>query len=97
MLGTAHEDKRLMEKFIEDAKAEGSTRDFVIVRASLLTDGKREGLAKIRVGWEGGEEDGKGPAVGYTISREDVGGFVFDEVVNDQKGKYHGKKLTVTY
>lgn len=97
MLGTAHEDKRVMEKMVEDAKAEGLIRDYVIVRASLLTDGKREGLEKVRVGWEGGEAEGKGPAVGYTISREDVGGFIFDEVVNEQMGKYCGKKVTVTY
>ena len=97
MLATPHEDKKIMEKLIEEAKAEGSIGDFVIVRASLLTNGKREGLAKTRVGWEGGEADGKGPAVGYTISREDVGGFIFDEVVNNQTPKFHGKKLTVTY
>lgn len=86
-----------MEELIEKAKTEGVIRDFVIVKASFLTDGKRLGLGKVRVGWEGGEAEGCGPAVGYTIGREDVGGFIFEEVIERVKEVYLGKKVTVTY
>ena len=86
-----------MEESVEKAKAEGVIRDFVIVKASLLTDGKKLGSSKVRVGWEGGEADKKGPAIGYTISREDVGGFIFEEIIDKSKAEYFGKKVTVTY
>ncbi|KAL8794626.1 MAG: hypothetical protein Q9195_002822 [Heterodermia aff. obscurata] len=97
LLPIPHADKKVMEESAEKAKAEGVIRDFVIVKASLLTDGKRLGSEKVRVGWEGGEAEGKGPAVGYTISREDVGGFIFEGVVDGKKAEYLGKKVTVTY
>ena len=97
LLPIPHADKKVMEESVEKAKAEGVIRDFVIVKASLLTDGKKLGLDKVRVGWEGGEADGKGPAVGYTVSREDVGGFIFEEVIHKSKAEYFGKKVTVTY
>lgn len=92
-----HDDKKIMEDMVVDAKAEGLVRDFVLVRASALTNGSREGLEKVRVGWETEKAGDKGPAIGYTISREDVGGFIFEEVIKEQTGKYAGKKVSVTY
>ena len=92
-----HEDKKIMEDKVVDAKAEGLIRDFVIVRASALTNGIRKGLAKVRVGCEAEKAGDKGPAIGYTISREDVGGFIFEEVIKEQTGRYSGKKVSITY
>lgn len=72
---------------------ERAIRDFVVVRPSLLTNGPRLGTGKVRIG----EECGK-PAVGYTISREDVGGWIFDEMVNgDGREKFAGKMVSITY
>ena len=38
------------------------------------------------------------PAVGYKISREDVGGWIFDELVHRDGGeKFAGKMVSITY
>lgn len=95
MLGAAHADKKVMEEDIEKAKGEGVLRDFVIVKPSLLVGEKKLGKEKIRIGLEG--EGVFEPAIGYTISREDVGGFIFEEVVDKQDAQYFGKKVSITY
>ena len=75
---------------------ERAIQDFIILRPSFLTDGKRLGTAKVRVGVE--SADAAEPAVGYTISREDVGGWMFDEIVNGNGGeKFAGKMVSITY
>ncbi len=75
-----------MEKVIVE-----QTDRFVVVRASLLTDGKARGGEKVRVGVE------EKPAVGYTISRGDVGLWVFENLVLGEGGKYVGQKVSITY
>ena len=82
----------------ETAKSvdERAIKNFVILRPSFLTDGKRMGTAKVRVGVESAEA--AKPAVGYTISREDVGGWMFDEIVSgDGEEKFAGKMVSITY
>ena len=75
---------------------ERAIEDFVVIRPSLLTDGKRLGTQKVKVGEEG-KETAK-PAVGYTISRDDVGGWIFDEIVKGIGGKrFGGKMVSITY
>ncbi|KAI9830606.1 MAG: hypothetical protein M1826_004632 [Phylliscum demangeonii] len=57
---------------------------FVVVRASLLTDGAMRGTQKVRVGWEmEGPASAKTqlPAIGYTISRADVGNWIFETLL----------------
>lgn len=72
---------------------ERAIENFVVVRPSLLTDGPRLGTGKVRAG-----EESKKPAVGYTISREDVGGWMFDEIVKgDRREQYVGEMVTITY
>ena len=100
MLAVPHKDKKAMEDLLlaEMAKPvqERAIEDFVIIRPSLLTDGKRLGTEKVRVGEEG-KETAK-PAVGYTISRDDVGGWIFDEIVKGAGGKkFGGKMVSITY
>lgn len=91
MLKVPHEDKKAMEKIIID-NGKDILGGHVIVRPSLLTDGASVGdLSKIRVGVE------KSPAVGYTISREDVGRWVFEYLVKTSgKSPYNGEVVTIT-
>ncbi|KAL8677040.1 MAG: hypothetical protein Q9186_006503 [Xanthomendoza sp. 1 TL-2023] len=94
LLAVPHKDKLKMEALLQAEVTKPSQerviKDFVVVRPSLLTDGARLGTNKIRVG----EEVGKiaTPAVGYTISREDVGGWMFDQLLDGHgRNKYEGK------
>lgn len=91
MLKVPHEDKKAMEKIIIDS-GKDVLGGRVIVRPSLLTDGASVGdLSKIRVGVE------KSPAVGYTISREDVGRWVFEYLVKTGgTSQYIGEVVTIT-
>lgn len=75
-----------MEKAIGD-----QTDNFVIVRPSLLTNGKAQGGGKIRVGTEGE------PVVGYVISREDVGLWMFENLVQGDGARYVGQKVIITH
>jgi len=81
-LHEAHQDKIVMEDLtIEGVQGEQAPIGrYFIVRASLLTSGPRKGLESVR--WDI-EKEGKiaENAIGYTISRADVGGFVFEKVV----------------
>jgi hypothetical protein len=50
---------------------------WVLVRPSFLLDGEAKGLGGVRVGIDvPGEEKEERLEVGYTIRREDVGGWV---------------------
>ena len=91
LLHAPHVDKALMETMFAKAAAEG-TLDVTIVRASLLTSGATLGRQRVRVGTE------KAPAVGYTISRGDVG--IYDALNSGAaptRGKWKGEKVTLTY
>ena len=109
LLASPHADKRNMEALVDRAAAKrqgGVLRSAVVVRPSLLTDGKGEGAAKLRVGWEAEAEadaaaDGKvvaaaRPAVGYTVARRDVGAWMFEEFVKKDGDGWAGKKVTLT-
>ena len=92
LLAAPHKDKRLMEKAISDAQGKGDAiRGAIITRASLLTNGPAKGKGAVRVGTE------DKPAVGYTISREDVGLWLFDEIVSGERDKWVGQKISLTY
>lgn len=102
LLINPHKDKSAMEKTLTDAfianahspdtETETWIRGFVIVRASLLTNGPALGKAQVRVGSEAK------PAVGYTISREDVGQWVFENVIRDEsRDRWAGEKVSLTY
>jgi hypothetical protein len=99
-LHTPHQDKKVMEDLaIEAVKEEPAPiGSYVVVRPSLLTSGPARGVQSVR--WD--VEDGRiaKKAVGYTISRADVGGFIFEKVVQPfQSGKDErtGKIYSVTY
>jgi len=69
LLAEPHVDKAKMEKAIINAETEGVIKEFIIVRAALLTDGPK--TEKYRTG-EG--------LLGYTVSRQDVGHFVAQNI-----------------
>ena len=96
LLFQPHADKRVTEKLIldETAKSDESViGNYVIVRPSLLTDGPALGMGKIREGTN------NKPAVGYTISRDDVGSWIFESIIDggDEGRKRTGKMVTITY
>ena len=100
LLAVPHKDKEQMEKLLLAEMArptqERTIKNFVIVRPSLLTDGLRRGSNKVRVGEE--TVDAARPAVGYTISRDDVGGWIFDELLHGRKwDKFCGSLVSITY
>ena len=74
-----------------NGKSDACIRGFVTVRPSLLTSGPGERYP-VKVGTE------PKPAIGYTISRDDVGKWIFDEIVNNkQRDHWLGEKVTLTY
>ncbi len=93
LLHVPHKDKRVMERDV----VEGSTGldavfdGFTIVRASLLTDGNECGMKKIRAGTE------EKPAIGYTISRLDVGRWIFETLISREPGIYRNTIPSITY
>ncbi|KAL8725319.1 MAG: hypothetical protein Q9166_007425 [cf. Caloplaca sp. 2 TL-2023] len=100
LLAVPHKDKKEMESLLMDEAAkpaqERAIDNFIAVRPSLLTDAGRLGTEKVRVGEE--IRGAANPAVGYTISREDVGGWMFDELLEGQgRDKYAGKLVSITY
>ncbi|KAK4048643.1 hypothetical protein OIV83_004613 [Microbotryomycetes sp. JL201] len=113
-LHVPHVDKLEMENILT-SKAYELGSQWILIKPSLLTDAPPTSVdAKcptqrpktIKVGWEGGPD---GPAVGYTISRDDVGKWLYESVVhpiaiqNTQQGvekvecEWFGRKVSVTY
>jgi hypothetical protein len=97
MLKVPHVDKKAMEdlifKEIALDRAQRGIENYIIVRPSFLTDGKGEGLANIKVGTE------LKPAVGYTIARNDVGAWLFQNAVRNglkEANPYLRKLVTIT-
>ncbi|KAK3939959.1 oxidoreductase AflX [Diplogelasinospora grovesii] len=104
LLREPHKDKKAMER----ALVASGERRWTVVRASLLTDGpgvEDGGRVRVRVGVEdlvvGGKEGVKSLAVGYTIAREDVGRWIFENLIQEDGegggGRWDGKAVTVTY
>jgi len=74
--------------------ADAALGEYAIVRASLLTSGPATGKVRAEVE-DGGVAKG---AIGYTISRRDVGGYIFEEVVKKYQGPSgKGKIVSVSY
>lgn len=92
MLKDQHRDKKAMEDLLI-----ASGVDWTIVRPSLLTNGDATDGA-VRAGVE--DTAGKkleSKAVGYTISREDVGKWIFESLIEEKDAKWVRKTATVTY
>lgn len=88
-----HQDKGIMEKILTTTanETDSPVGDFAVVRPTLLNDSPAQGLAKVRAGWVWADvesqdklargEKEKGPEMGYSISRIDVGSWIFDKLV----------------
>ncbi|KAI9317801.1 hypothetical protein DFJ73DRAFT_791649 [Zopfochytrium polystomum] len=87
VLAVPHVDKREMEDVVVAAYKRGVIGGFVVVRPTLLTDGERKGS---------GKGSASGPAVGYSISRKDVGGWIFENVVQGT-GQWENRCVSLTY
>lgn len=90
LLGTPHADKKRMED-----KFKASGERVVLVRPSLLVD---NGTGAVR---EGVEDLGSGrvesEAVGFRISRGDVGVWIWKRLLREGGGGFGGKGVTVTW
>lgn len=82
----------------EDAKsASPSLGGFIGIRPSFLTNGPELGITKVRIGLESAEKV-ESHAIGSTISREDVGNWIFEEVLRrDNREQYLNHFVTITY
>ncbi|KAA8905524.1 hypothetical protein TRICI_005271 [Trichomonascus ciferrii] len=92
LLSVPHNDKTNMERAI--LSASDVFNGTVIVRPTLLTgsqDISSADQSKLKVGTE------KNPAIGYTVSRADVGQWIFEQVVNVNSSKWIGEKVSLTY
>ncbi|KAI3401845.1 hypothetical protein diail_8223 [Diaporthe ilicicola] len=92
MLNQPHKDKTAMEALLF-----GSGEAFTVVRPSLLTNGA-EGQKPVRVGVEDPKARKlESKEIGYTISREDVGKWIFDSVLSGDAARWKDKVVSVTY
>ncbi|KAK3296502.1 uncharacterized protein B0H64DRAFT_171335 [Chaetomium fimeti] len=96
LLHTPHADKKAMEGLAVAAGKAGEV-EWTFVRGSLYTNGpETEGLVRVGV-----EDPVKGvvekEAMGYTISREDVGKWVFEECLEGDGRQWVGKAAILTY
>ncbi|KAK1778752.1 hypothetical protein QBC45DRAFT_393058 [Copromyces sp. CBS 386.78] len=102
LLRAAIKDKRAMERVLVENNGKNENEKWTIIRPSMLTDKPEIGLDKVRVAVEdlvNNKLEGE-KVVGYTISREDVGKWVFERlVVGDEGGrrKYLGRAVVLSY
>ena len=90
MLKVPHQDKRIMEdKFAESREA------FTVVRCSLFTNG--ESSKAIRVGVEDPKTGLISKALGFTISRQDAGKWIAENLVFKNDPQYTNKNVSITY
>ena len=90
LLKVPHKDKKIMEDRLVE-----SGEDYTIIHASLLVNGETSN--EIRVGVEDPKTGRESTAIGYTISREDTGKWVADNLVLRLHQKYVNKIVMVTY
>ncbi|KIL87730.1 hypothetical protein FAVG1_09441 [Fusarium avenaceum] len=89
-LKVPHEDKKIMETTLVN-----SGEDFTVVRASLLVDGETE--SPVRVGVEDPKKGRESLEIGYTISREDGGKWLADNLLVGRKAEYHDRIVSITW
>jgi hypothetical protein len=75
ILPIPHRDKRAMESIFCGNEGSSNFRSIIAVKLTLLTTGPELGSEKIRVGRR------STPAVGYTVSKNDVGAWIYKVVV----------------
>ncbi|OHW98525.1 atypical short chain dehydrogenase [Colletotrichum incanum] len=91
LLRAPHADKRVTGRRIA-----ASGEDYTFVRPAFLSDGAVPGR-EIRVGVEDLDKGVESKAVGYGISREDVGRWIFENVLRDGGRGYVRKAVSITW
>ncbi|KAF9777776.1 hypothetical protein IL306_004321 [Fusarium sp. DS 682] len=89
-LKVPHQDKKIMETKLAD-----SAEKFTIVRGSLLVDGESE--TPVRVGIEDPKAGLESLEIGYTISREDAGKWLAENLLITRKTEYMNKIVSITW
>ena len=96
ILADPHKDKKEMEKIVSENSSmnEGVFRGAVIIRPSLLASDQDvktgKGWQTLRVGTE------ENPAIGYTVGRQDVGEWIFEEIIKTGGEDHFGERITLT-
>ncbi|KGO78400.1 hypothetical protein PITC_068630 [Penicillium italicum] len=83
------------DKVVMEDRFAQSGEKFTIIRATHLVDGESD--KTIRVGIEDPKTGPESRAVGYTISREDAGRWLAENLVLKIDAKFVNKNVTVTY
>jgi nucleoside-diphosphate-sugar epimerase len=92
LLAVPHKDKKLMEKVLIE-----SGEDFTIVRPSWFTDGPGD-RKEIRFGVEDPiNKTLESKSIGYSICREDVGKWIFENLVQETNGIWVKKIASITH
>ncbi|KAL0931520.1 uncharacterized protein CTRU02_214255 [Colletotrichum truncatum] len=91
LLKAPHADKKVMEE-----KLIASGEDWTFIRPAFLCDGAVP-TRKIRVGVEDPKTGVASSAVGYGISREDVGRWIFENVLSTGGPEYVRKAVSITW
>lgn len=92
MLRVPHADKRILEE-----KVTGSGELYTFVRPSLLADGEGRPDRPIRVGVEDCATGAVRREIGYNISRDDVGRWIFENLIEKEGREYLGKAAWITW
>lgn len=93
-VGVAAADKQVME----DRLVASGEKNWVVVRPSHLTDGAKPDRA-VRVGIEDIQKGVESREIGYTISREDVGRWCYQNLLGpaEVRKQYMNKALSITW
>ncbi|OHE96542.1 hypothetical protein CORC01_08140 [Colletotrichum orchidophilum] len=91
LLKAPHADKRVMEQRIV-----ASDEIFTFIRPAFLSDGAQP-EKRIRTGIEDPKTGVQTKAIGYGISREDVGRWIFEEIFKSGGPNYLRKAVTITW
>jgi NAD(P)-dependent dehydrogenase (short-subunit alcohol dehydrogenase family) len=83
------------DKIAMEEKLAVSGEDFCIVRASLLVNGNSE--APVRVGVEDPKTGRQSQEIGYTISREDAGRWIAENLILQRNNEYVNKITSITW
>lgn len=91
LLAQPHKDKKAMEDLVIS-----SGERFVVLRPSFFVEGDKPGKP-IRVGIEDPQRGVEKLEVGYTISREAIGGWVYENILRGDATQYVGKSVSITW
>ena len=91
VLSIPHKDKKAMEHIFCGEEGSNNFRSVIGVKPTLLTNGPELGSKQIRVGRK------QKPAVGYTVSRKDVGAWIYRVVLLEDGKEWEGEMVTITY